>query len=170
MRSPPQIVPGAREAVQRLEGRAGRGSAARARAAEQRPRWSVLARFEAEIDVLDGHVDDAIEHLRHAFELGDTDVGTRAEIARLLVIRGRGEEAKEYTQLANSAKGTGADSGVSEMLEVGIALAENDIPKAVKLIEQARSAPGRSAEDTLPWVNCCPNWDVKRKLSSCCAA
>ena len=107
------------------------------RAAEQRPRWAILARFEGEIDMLEGRSDDAITHLQRAIEYGDTDVGTARQIAQLLVLRGRGEEARGYMQLANARNVTG-DSAASDMLEVSIAISESDIPKAVKLLESAR--------------------------------
>ena len=75
--------------------------------------------------------------MQRAIELGDTDVGTARQIAQLLVSRGRGEEARGYMQLANARDLTG-DSAASDMLEISIALSENDIPKAVKLLESAR--------------------------------
>ncbi|HEY1599327.1 MAG TPA: tetratricopeptide repeat protein [Pirellulales bacterium] len=107
------------------------------RAAEQRPRWAILARFEGEIDLLEGRSDDAITHLQRAIEFGDTDVATARQIAQLLVSRGRGEEARGYMQLA-SARNLNGDTAASDMLEVSIAMSESDIPKAVKLLESAR--------------------------------
>ena len=103
---------------------------------EQRAKWSVLARFEGEIDILDGHTDEAITHLQRALDLGDTDASTARQIAQLLISRGRGDEARTYMAIAN-AKGSGSDASSSEMLEIG-ALADKDMPKAVKLLEHAR--------------------------------
>jgi tetratricopeptide (TPR) repeat protein len=107
------------------------------RAQEQRPRWAVLARFEGEIDVLDGNTDEAITHLQRALDLGDTDVGTARQVAQLLISRGRGDEARTYMEMAN-ARGSTGDAASSEMLEIGMALSDKDLPKAIKLLEHAR--------------------------------
>ncbi|HZZ82334.1 MAG TPA: tetratricopeptide repeat protein [Gemmataceae bacterium] len=107
------------------------------RAEEQRPKWSVLARFEGEIDVLDNRPDEAIIDLQRALDLGDVDPATPRQLAQLLISRGRGDEARTYLDLANSR---GGDSGTSEMLKIGIALADKDIPRAVKLLEEALQA------------------------------
>ncbi len=69
--------------------------------------------------------------------MGDADATTARQIAQLLISRGRGDEAKTYMAIAN-AKGSGGDASSSEMLEVGAALADKDMPKAVKLLEHAR--------------------------------
>ncbi|MBI2824344.1 MAG: tetratricopeptide repeat protein [Planctomycetia bacterium] len=109
------------------------------RATEQRPRWTVLARLESEINILDNRPDEAIANLQRAVELGDADYAVARQLAEWLVQRGRGKEAEVYFRMAVARKPESdtTSEGGDWQFEPRVALTEGDNAKAVALVEEA---------------------------------
>jgi len=110
------------------------------KAADERKRWSALPRVEAEIDIVENRPDDAIDNLRLAIEYGSTDYSVARQLAELLTMRGRAPEAQQVLAEAQSRAPNKDASATSDLIDVSIALSENDPNKAIGLLEQARAA------------------------------
>jgi len=69
-------------------------------AAAVRPLWQRIPCLEAEMAVMEGRLDEAIQEFRHASEIAALNRGDMGQYVRLLYVRGRYEEAREMLRKA----------------------------------------------------------------------
>lgn len=102
-------------------------------AEQSRPNWQVIPRLRAEIAVLKGQPDEAIDHFQRAVRLGRLSPNYLGQLVRLLYTRGRYEEAREVM----ARLGREQDTPVMRKLEAELGLRAGDLDEALDLAAEA---------------------------------
>lgn len=113
-------------------------------AAELRPTWHEIARLEGEIAILENRADDAIEHFQRANDLGALSPVHMGQLARLLFMRGRYDEAK----VVLDQLGPERSSPLMEKMEAEVSQRLGQADEALKLAAQS-VAGSKNAVDFL---------------------
>jgi tetratricopeptide (TPR) repeat protein len=102
-------------------------------AEQTRPNWKVIPRLRAEVAILEGRPDEAIDHFQEAVSLGRLSPNYLSQLVRLLYTRGRFEEAQEVM----ARLGREQHSPVMRKLGAELGLRTGDLDEALALAADA---------------------------------
>jgi tetratricopeptide (TPR) repeat protein len=99
----------------------------------KRPEWHELHQLQAAIDIRQGDLDEAIDHLQRSFELGPATPYAVSQLVKLLSMRGRYAEAKRAIEMLDRR----LQNTLLPELQAEIQLRTGDAVRAVQLASDA---------------------------------
>ena len=113
-----------------------------------RPAWPAVLLAKAEIDEMQGNLEQAIVHYRRAIEQGERSTCVLRQLVQLLTKRQRFDEAdRVMRQMQEQAQLSPAD----EKLDIALLIQKNNFESAVSLMQKKTSADSKDYRDQL-WM------------------
>jgi tetratricopeptide (TPR) repeat protein len=107
------------------------------RLAGRRPNWPAVPRLLAQIDELEAHRSDAVEHYQRAVQLGERTPAVLRRLVELLYLQQRYAEANQVIQTLENQAGLPDDL---QIVASALSAQVNDLDRAIALAQQSVQA------------------------------